>query len=62
MILIDMREKYARHIGIEETNVFPLAGRILPPEELQVIAYEMAQRRGELALVVDPGEGADRRR
>jgi hemerythrin-like domain-containing protein len=46
MILIDMREKYARHIGIEERNVFPLAGRILPPEELQVIAYEMAQRRG----------------
>jgi len=46
MILIDMREKYARHIGIEETHVFPMAGRILPPEELQAIANEMAQRRG----------------
>jgi hemerythrin-like domain-containing protein len=46
MILKDMREKYARHIGIEETHVFPLAGRILPPEELRAIANEMAQRRG----------------
>lgn len=46
IILQDMREKYARHIGIEEAYVFPLAGRILPPEELQAIANEMAQRRG----------------
>jgi hemerythrin-like domain-containing protein len=44
--LNDMRKKYVQHIAIEERHVFPLAGRILPPEESQEIANEMAQRRG----------------
>ena len=44
--LAQVREKYVRHITIEERDVFPLAGRILRPEDLHSIAQEMAQRRG----------------
>ncbi|HMX30155.1 MAG TPA: hemerythrin domain-containing protein [Blastocatellia bacterium] len=37
---------YQRHIVIEDTEVFPLAGRILMPEEIHALAHEMAARRG----------------
>jgi hemerythrin-like domain-containing protein len=35
----------APHIGIEDDVVFPIAGRILSPEEKTKIATEMAARR-----------------
>jgi hemerythrin-like domain-containing protein len=37
---------YARHIVVEDTELFPLAGRVLPVEELASIGREMAERRG----------------
>jgi len=37
---------YARHIAIEDTEVFPLAGRILNSVELAGVGEEMARRRG----------------
>lgn len=40
-----LKGTYERHIAIEELEVFPFAGRILPPEDLQLIANEMAARR-----------------
>lgn len=41
-----LRELYHRHIAIEDMEIFPLAGRILPPDDLRAIAHEMAARRG----------------
>ena len=43
-----LKESYAQHITIEEREVFPFAGRVLPAEELQLIANEMAARRNLL--------------
>lgn len=37
---------YRRHIQVEETEVFPLAGKILEPSEIEAIGREMAGRRG----------------
>lgn len=37
---------YQRHIAIEDTEIFPLAGRILKPDEIHALAHEMAARRG----------------
>ncbi|MBS1807361.1 MAG: hemerythrin domain-containing protein [Acidobacteria bacterium] len=37
---------YQRHIVIEDTEVFPLAGRSLKQEDIQALAHEMAARRG----------------
>ena len=37
---------YARHIAIEDQELFPLAGRILDAAELSKVGQEMAQRRG----------------
>ena len=36
---------YARHIAIEDSEVFPLAGSLLPAEDLASIGREMAARR-----------------
>jgi len=36
---------YARHIALEDTELFPLAARVLPAEELASIGREMAERR-----------------
>ncbi|MGE0132573.1 MAG: hemerythrin domain-containing protein [Blastocatellales bacterium] len=41
-----LRTLYQRHIALEDAEVFPLAGRLLPPDELRAIAREMAARRG----------------
>lgn len=43
-----LKESYARHIAIEEREVFPFAGRVLSTEDLQLIANEMAARRNLL--------------
>ena len=38
---------YARHIAIEDNEVFPLAGRVLSQDQLAQVGREMAQRRGQ---------------
>lgn len=37
---------YARHIAIEDTELFPLAAKVLPEGELAAVGREMADRRG----------------
>jgi hemerythrin-like domain-containing protein len=37
---------YARHIVVEDAELFPLAARVLQPEDLASIGKEMAARRG----------------
>ena len=37
---------YQQHIAVEESQVFPLAGRVLSPSELERMGREMAARRG----------------
>ncbi len=51
--LLEMRQAlkrlaglYARHIEIEDKELFPLAGRVLAPEALAEVGREMAERRG----------------
>lgn len=39
---------YARHIAIEDTELFPLAAQVLPEGELAAVGREMADRRGVL--------------
>ena len=45
-LLRDLRDTYARHIALEDSEVFPLAGRVLNPQQLAEVGREMAQRRG----------------
>jgi hemerythrin-like domain-containing protein len=40
---------YARHIAIEDKELFPLAARVLPVEALAEVGREMAERRGAAA-------------
>ena len=37
---------YARHIEIEDRELFPLAARMLPADQLAEVGREMAERRG----------------
>ena len=41
-----LRIMYQGHIAHEDTKLFPLADRILPPEEIAAVGKEMAERRG----------------
>jgi hemerythrin-like domain-containing protein len=41
-----MSSTYERHIAIEDGELFPLAARVLPPDQLADVGREMAQRRG----------------
>jgi hemerythrin-like domain-containing protein len=45
-LLESLKSIYERHIAVEDTEVFPLARRLLDISELQAIATEMASRRG----------------
>ena len=45
-LLRELREVYARHIGVEDSKLFPLAARVLDQRQLLEIGEEMAQRRG----------------
>lgn len=45
-VLGELREAYRRHIAFEDTELFPLAGRVLDANALSEIGREMAQRRG----------------
>ncbi len=48
--LVDQLESlsasYARHIGIEDHDLFPAAAAILSPADLEEVGREMADRRG----------------
>ncbi|HLK21667.1 MAG TPA: hemerythrin domain-containing protein [Bryobacteraceae bacterium] len=37
---------YAKHIAVEDTELFPLAAKVLPEKELAAVGREMADRRG----------------
>lgn len=37
---------YARHIAVEDAEIFPLAAQLLAPGELSEVGREMARRRG----------------
>jgi hemerythrin-like domain-containing protein len=45
-LLVDLRDLYARHIVLEDNELFPLAARVLDASTLTQIGAEMAQRRG----------------
>lgn len=44
-LLEDSRKTYERHIAVEDSTIFPLAGRILK-DQLTEVGREMASRRG----------------
>lgn len=44
--LARLAEMYERHIEIEDRKLFPLAARLLRPDELSAVGHEMARRRG----------------
>jgi hemerythrin-like domain-containing protein len=49
---------YQQHIAVEEAEVFPLAGRVLSPIELEQMGREMAARRGvDLSAMARQTEG-----
>ena len=45
-VLQSLQSLYQRHIGIEDTQIFPLAGKVLDAETIERIGREMAARRG----------------
>ena len=45
-VLRALREMYTRHILLEDSELFPLAARVLDQQQLLEIGREMAQRRG----------------
>ena len=51
--LAALRDLYARHIEVEDRQIFPLAGRVLSEEQLRRVGSEMAARHG-----LSPGGGA----
>jgi len=44
--LARLSNTYRRHIAIEDDQLFPLAARVLPPDQLAEVGQEMAERRG----------------
>jgi hemerythrin-like domain-containing protein len=44
--LASLRTLYARHIAVEDHDLFPIAGDALSPDDLESIGREMAGRRG----------------
>jgi hemerythrin-like domain-containing protein len=45
-LLHKLRDLYARHIAVEDSELFPLAARLLDQQQLEQLGSEMAQRRG----------------
>ncbi|HSV13167.1 MAG TPA: hemerythrin domain-containing protein [Tepidisphaeraceae bacterium] len=45
-LLHDLRDTYAGHIALEDSELFPLAARVLKDADLKAVGAEMAQRRG----------------
>jgi hemerythrin-like domain-containing protein len=59
-LVCQLETLYRHHIGIEDTEVFPFAARVLAAVERQAIGKEMAARRGigcavGAAMLTDPG-------
>lgn len=52
-ILTQLREVYARHIRVEESEVFPAAREALDADHLREIGQEMAARRGIAPKALD---------
>jgi len=53
-ILRDLRSLYQRHILVEDTQIFPLAERVLDADAIRAIGEEMALRRGiDLSKIAD---------
>lgn len=52
-LLESLSKLYARHIDIEDSQLFPAAARALRAEEILSIGSEMAHRRGLLAARFD---------
>jgi hemerythrin-like domain-containing protein len=44
--LAELEHLYREHIGIEDTELFPVAGRTLSAADLEAVGREMATRRG----------------
>lgn len=44
--LLKLRELYAVHIGVEDRELFPLAGEVLDAAAVEAVGREMAERRG----------------
>lgn len=45
-VLQHLQALYARHIAVEDNQVFPLAGTLLESDALAEVGREMATRRG----------------
>jgi hemerythrin-like domain-containing protein len=45
-LVTQLEALYRHHIGVEDTQVFPAAARVLPAKDRQAIGEEMARRRG----------------
>ncbi|HXG66341.1 MAG TPA: hypothetical protein VNO70_14680, partial [Blastocatellia bacterium] len=45
-MLEELSDIYKHHIALEDSRVFPLAGRLLTPAEVEAVGREMAARRG----------------
>ena len=45
-VLETLSRLYARHIEIEDREIFPIAGKALPASDIAGIGDEMARRRG----------------
>jgi hemerythrin-like domain-containing protein len=46
LLLRELREMYRQHIAVEDNELFPLAARVLGPEQLKELGRQMANRRG----------------
>ena len=46
LLLEDLQRSYRRHIDLEDSCVYPLAGRALDADSIQAVGREMAHRRG----------------
>jgi hemerythrin-like domain-containing protein len=46
LLLRELREMYRHHIAVEDNDLFPLAARLLGPEQLKELGRQMAHRRG----------------
>ena len=45
--LKELHAIYERHIAVEDTEIFPLAAKVLSKEKLAEVGREMARRRGQ---------------
>jgi hemerythrin-like domain-containing protein len=46
-----LSQMYARHIAVEDGELFPMAARVLPADALAQVGREMAERRGAILKI-----------